>query len=290
MKKSGWFGVYLVLLSTTSLGAFFFFHDRVEGKGIPRSPAFQEDQEGGDEKPFRSPSVLEPEMPFLQEEAQKKGFTLLKGGGYLFEREDGVEGVAVPGMVLLDNGLIELFACGIGGKEHESVLRLECDIHSLDSALTLAGFQRGRIKGSKRQKGRIGDRLIALVQWKNLEGGVITHRAEDLVIHAGRQTPMPRIGWVYVGRWYEANDPMSSPKNKKTYKILMAASTRSLVTTWRDESALLDNPMPDAEDDSLYYANPVPLPPPGTKVMLILRAPSDKELKEIARLEEEWNE
>jgi len=290
MKKSSWFGVYLLLLSTTSLGAFFFFHDRVEGKGISRPASVQEDPEGEKEKPFRSQPVLEPEMPFAQAEAQKKGFTLLKGGGYLFEREDGVEGVAVPGMVLLDNGLIELFACGIGGKEHESVLRLECDIHSLDSALTLAGFQRGRIEGSKRQKGRVGDRLIALVQWKTTDGGVTTHRAEDLIIHAGRQTPMPRIGWVYVGRWYEANDPMSSPKNKKTYKILMAASTRSLVATWRDESALLDNPMPDAEDDSLYYANPVPLPPPGTKVMLILRAPSDKEQKEIARLEGEWDE
>ncbi len=279
-------GVYL-LLCGVALGGFFLFHERVEGSTpIPLDPPQEEPRLK--EEDFRSDEIEEPAMPVSQEEAREKGYILLKKGGYIFEREDGAEGVVVPGTVLLDNGIIELFACGIGGKEHESVLRLECDIHSLDSALTLCGLKRGRVPGSRKQKGPVGERLVALIQWKTSEGKVVTHRAEDLIIHYGRKTPMPRVGWVYVGRWYEANDPMSSPKEKKTYKILMAASTRSLITTWRDESALLDNPMPDAEDDSLYFANPVLLPSPGKKVVLILRAPTDQERREIAKVEGEW--
>ncbi len=246
---------------------------------------FFQEEPGLDEEKFGADPVEEPAMPFTREEAADRGFVLLKKGGYVFEREDGTEGVVVPGRILLDNGVIELFACGVGGKEHESVLRLECDIHSLDSALTLCGLKRGRIPGSRGQEGPDGERLVALVQWKNDEGKVVTHRAEDLVIHSGRGTPMPRVGWIYVGKWYEAIDPMNK---KETYKILMAAATRSLVTTWRNEPTLLGNPMPDAVDDSLYFANPVVLPSPGKEVIMILRAPTDGERREIARVEGEW--
>ena len=43
----------------------------------------------------------------------------------------------------------------------------------------------------------------------------------------------------------------------------------------------------DAVDDSLYMGNYMVLPPPETKVRVILRAPDENTKKEIAKIEEE---
>ena len=103
MKKPFWLPVSLFLLLPSSLGVVLLLQNRVEGQDS--SP---QDQKESVEKKFQSLPLSEPEMPFSQKEALTKGFVLLKGGGYLFEREDGTEGVVVPGRVLLDKGLTTL--------------------------------------------------------------------------------------------------------------------------------------------------------------------------------------
>lgn len=227
-------------------------------------------------------------MPTTAEEAKRLGYLTLKGGGYQFEREDGTEGVAVPGTIIMNRGAIELFACGAGGKEHESIVRIECDIHSLDSAMTLCGLRRGALPAALRDPASgQGDRVVVLLQWKTKDDKTVTHRAEDLVLDVNREQSMPRVGWTYVGNWAEVSDPMSAPHEKKSYKILAAASSRSLVTTWRDPSTLLDNPIPEAVNDKLYVANFAVAPPPGTRVLVIVRAPSKREREEIAKVEED---
>lgn len=249
-------------------------------------PVVQEDSSKEDER-FRVAPVDEPAMPLTPEEAKKAGFIPMKGGGYVFERKDGVEGVAVPGTVLMNRGVVELFACGVGGKEHESVLRIECDIQSFDMALTGCGFRRGRLPKDLRDKGvEQGERLLLFVQWKTKDERVVTHRAEDLLLHVKREAPMARTGWTFVGGWVDVVDPTSTPKERKTYKVLAAAASRSLVTTWRDPSTLFDNPNPDAVDDTLYAANFMVAPPSGTRVLVIVRAPSGREREEIAKAEE----
>jgi hypothetical protein len=95
---------------------------------------------------------------------------------------------------------------------------------------------------------------------------------------------MPRVGWTYVAQWAEVPDPLF-PKGEKKHKVLRAASTQSYVTTFRDQSALLDNPLEEAVDDTLYAANYMILPKPGTPVRVIFRSPTEAELKEIVALE-----
>lgn len=236
------------------------------------------------------PPVQEPEMPIDDRAEKMPGFIapLPNGGGYVFERKEAggerMSGVVVPGTVLVTRGMVELFGCGTGGKEHETVLRLECDVQSLDLALTSAGFKRGKLPTGGVRDPDQGSRVVILVQWVDKDGRVVTHRSEDLVVSIRRNATMPRVGWTYVAQWAEVPDP-ASPKGERTHKVLAAANSQSYVTTFRDRTALLDNPLEEAVDDTVYAANYMILPRPGTPVRVIFRSPTAVELKEIEAIE-----
>src|SRR5262245_2905924 len=228
--------------------------------------------------------------PADEKEVARRGLIPFKGG-YQYERVDadgkiGSCGVVVDGRILLDRGVVELLGCGEGGKEYESVLRLEADVQGLDLALSLCGLKRGPVPGRLADPGIMqGDRVLVLLQWEDEEKKTITHRAEDCVVNIQRKATMPRVGWTYVGAMLPVPDPAAT--SGKTYRVLAASGTRSLLTTYRDPSTLLDNPLFDAMDDSLYMANYMILPTGGTKVRVILRAPDEGVKQEIAKLEEE---
>jgi len=234
----------------------------------------------------------EPVWPSPSEEKviAAKGYLQFKGG-YQYELTNAEgkvtqSGVVVDGKIILDRGLIELLGCGEGGKEYESMLRLDADVQGLDLALSLCGLKRGPIPGRLADPSVMqGSRVIVLLQWVDDAGKTITHRAEDCIVNIARQAPMPRVGWTYVGAMLPVPDP--SATSGKTYRVLAAAGSRSLLTTYRDATTLLDNPLFDANDDSLYVSNYMVLPAMGTKVRVILRAPDEAVKKEIAKLEEE---
>ena len=227
--------------------------------------------------------------PADEKEVSRRGFVPFKGG-YQYDLADDAgkvtqSGVVVDGRILLDHGVIELLGCGEQGKEHESILRLEADVQGLDLALNLCGFKRGPIPGKLADPEVMqGSRVLVFLQWENEDKKTVTHRAEDCVVHIQRKSPMPRVGWTYVGAMLPVPDPAST--SGKTYRVLAAAGTRSLLTTYRDPTTLLDNPLYDAVDDSLYMANYMVLPAMGTKVRVILRGPNEQERKEIATIEE----
>ena len=228
--------------------------------------------------------------PADEKEVAGRGFLPFKGG-YQYDLRDANGkitqcGVVVEGMILFDRGVMELLGCGKMGKEYESVLRLDADVQGLDLALNLCGLKRGPIPGRLADpEVTQGSRVVVFLQWEDEGKRTITHRAEDCVVNIQRKAPMPRIGWTYVGAMLPIPDPATT--SGKTYRVLAAAGSLSLITTYRDVTALLDNPLTDAMDDSLYVANYMVLPQPGTKVRVILRAPDEALKKEIAKLEEE---
>lgn len=251
------------------------------------------------------PPVDEPDMPLDSEKGKKFAYVpLANDTGFVFERwepvpKEGeapakdaqkVQGVVLPGMILMTQGIVELFGCGEGGKTHESILRLDCDVQALDLALTLAGFQRGPLPGKLdlNEAGQ-GSRVIILVQWIDRDGKLMTQRSEDLVLSNLRGGPMPRVGWTYVARWLEQPDP-TSPTGKRKQRILMAAYSKAFITTLRENSALLDNPLAEAIDDTLFQANTVLLPQAGTPVRVILRNVLKSEREEIMAEEKKIRE
>jgi hypothetical protein len=256
-----------------------------------KPPPFREDMFPKTPEFIVKPVEGEPAWPSPADEKEiaQRGFLPFKGGyQYELTTADGKisqSGVVVDGRILLDRGLIELLGCAEGGKEYESMLRLDADVQGLDLALNLCGLKRGPIPGRLADPDvPQGSRVLVFLQWTDEEGKIVTHRAEDCVVNIARKAPMPRVGWTYVGAMLPVPDPAAM--TGKTYRVLAASGSRSLLTTYRDPTTLLDNPLFDAMDDSLYVANYMVLPQPGTKVRVILRAPDEAAKKEIAKLEE----
>ena len=256
------------------------------------APVAVQDNEKGDEPNPRLvvPPLDEPDVALDGKTSERPDFVApIQGGGFIFERRDAdskrITGLVVPGLVLVNRGLVELFGCGEGGKEHETVIRLETNVQALDLALTSAGFKRGKLPSKTDVNLQDqGSRVLILVQWLDKDGKLVTHRSEDLLVSIRRNTPMPRVGWTYVGHWMEVADP-TSPKGEKKHKVLAATGSRSLVTTFRDRTALLDNPLEEAVDDTLFGANYMLLPKGGTPVRVIIRTPTAAERTEIGALE-----
>jgi hypothetical protein len=256
-----------------------------------------QDNEKGDEPNPRLlvPPLNEPDVSLDGKVSEREDFVApIQGGGFIFERRDvdgkRIGGVVVPGVVLVTRGLVELFGCGEGGKEHETVIRLESNVQALDLALTSAGLKRGKLPSKPDLSlPDQGSRVLVLIQWIDKDGKLVTHRSEDLLVSMRRNAPMPRVGWTYVGQWMDVADP-TSPKGESKHKVLAATGSRSLVTTFRDRSTLLDNPLEEAVDDTLFGSNYMLLPQTGTPVRVILRAPTAAERGEIAALEKKLAE
>ncbi len=213
--------------------------------------------------------------------------------------------VEVPGVVAVRRNLIELFACGEGGKVHESVLRLDVRPSNLNLALKLLELDDGGRKKVTRtveveEDGKTvtktvevmeengpnflgdptrpqGDPLIVTVRWEE-NGETRRVRAEDMIFERRRGRSMPRAGWIYTGSRFVQN-----PRTGR--EEFIADHSKTIMTTWHDPDALIDNPLPDGGNDEVYFANPDVVPERGTPVTLEIRVPTEEEKQQALAVE-----
>ena len=76
---------------------------------------------------------------------------------------------------------------------------------------------------------------------------------------------MPRIGWIITGS-------RVARSQKSTKVVFMANVTGTLVVTYHDPDAIIDNPLPEGGDDTVYYSNSNILPQKDTPVKVIFSA------------------
>src|SRR5262249_15583513 len=107
-----------------------------------------------------------------------------------------------------------------------------------------------------------GDKVYVYVEWKDGDGAVRLARAEDWVWEVKAERPMRRIAWVYAGSFMQE----VLPGEGGTYA---ADYIKSLVTTYNDPTTILENPLPEGRDDTLYYSNEKAVPTPQTPVKAI---------------------
>jgi hypothetical protein len=208
----------------------------------------------------------------------------LPGGGRLYLKPKDQKRVELDGAIIQQNVNIELIACAEGGKDHESIIAVKCNPEELHAALLLLGLRdRNSFGGGGPKKlgdpmKPLGDPMMVLVRWEE-NGKAREVRAEDLVLDSRTKTTLGHVGWVFTGSGFV--DEIDIETGKTTGRqVYLANYVKTLVATYHDPTAILDLPL--AEDsNNMYFANGNVLPARGTKATLILRAPTEAELKKI---------
>lgn len=218
-----------------------------------------------------------------------EGNTLVFDGGERLDLEKQV--LILQGRICLQKGPIELFACAPGGKDHESIVLLDCKPQNVHLALISLGLRdRSELgEGGPKYLGDptrpVGDRVVVELEFEK-DGKTQRVRAEDLVLNLASNQPMDRAGWVFTGSSFapELDPETGKPTGRKVY---LANRYRSLITTYHDHTTLIDNPTLDGGNDELFVANSAALPPAGTAARVFIRVPTEEEAREMERLEQE---
>jgi len=203
--------------------------------------------DGGAGDPAQSPEAL-------KEKLREKGVIL----------DEKAQKVTVSGMAHIQRGPIELVACAPGGRMHETLFVLECEPSSLNAAFVALGLQPGtpaRFEEGGKVTPPKGTPVFLTIEWEK-DGKPVRQRVEDLILNRRTDAPMQRGGWIYVGSRMDTH-------NQTGKSFFVADVTRDLVTTLFDGNTILDNPLPEGGDDSLFFAHPERMPPRGTKVRAI---------------------
>lgn len=170
--------------------------------------------------------------------------------------------VEVDGRVNMDRGPVEVFACVPGGKTHESVVVLDCLPSGLHAGLLVLDMLPGhpfRVGPDGALQPPTGDGVRIEVRWTDAAGRSQVARAEDWIWNVAQERAMEPAAWIFAGSYL-------SPRRGEPGKTNYAADmTKSLVVTYHDASAILENPWPGA-DDTRYHANIHAVPEVGTPV------------------------
>ena len=164
----------------------------------------------------------------------------------------------VTGWVNQVFGLVELLACGPGGKTHESVFVLEASPVDFQAGLLLLGIKPGtppRDVGEGQPK---GPELDIWVDWKDGAKNR-RERAERFIVDIRNQKPLPATPWIFTGSVFEDGK-------------FMALAEESLIATYWDPWAIINIPLPCGADDTLLVVNTNAVPPLNTPIQMQIKA------------------
>ena len=168
-------------------------------------------------------------------------------------RVDSVQRVAIAtGFVNQVSGPIELFACGPGGKRHESIFVIESSAVELQAGLLLLGCKAGPPMQGLGMGPPQGSRVRVWVDADN-GAGSSPRPAGEYILSVKTRKPMTSVGWIFTGSIVE----------KGEFKAL---AEESYVTTFWDPWAILNLDHGLGADDESFVVN--------TNMSLSLHAPA----------------
>jgi len=212
--------------------------------------------------PAQTPAPA-PAAPTAAEEEFRK---LLAGMGVQYFA--GEKHLEISGWINMQKGLIEVFACAPEGKTHEALIVLDCLPSGAHAGLLALGLKAGTPVETGTEadyKAPAGDPVIVEVAWKTATGEERRVRAEDLIWDESKKASMPHVAWLFTGSFTQS--VTGDPKDA-TYA---ADFVKSIITTYHDPSTVIENPLPDGRDDTLFYVHEERTPPVGTPVKVLLR-------------------
>jgi len=160
----------------------------------------------------------------------------------------------------MQRGLVEYLAVATRGKLHESVLEVDARPLHIQLGLIMLGLEpQGGLRYQGDTKLPKGPPVDVWVSWEKA-GTEVRLPAEQLLWDLNKKRPMEAKPWVFSG-------------SMVTIAGFAADSEKSLIATYRDPVALINNRLPTGSDDTVYVANHRLLPREGTEVKLIIHAP-----------------
>jgi len=185
--------------------------------------------------------------------------------------------VLVDGYVSLNEGLLEMFACPSGTKEHESVVAVYSSAQTIHTALLAVGAKPGHpVQWDPKFAPPAGTEIEIEVHWPVAS----SHRepnqnwricsAQLWLTDLSTKKPMSHP-WVFAGSGFW--------KDEESGREYYLAEAGDLVCVSNFSSATLDVPIKSSQvnDGLLFEANTSIIPPIGTPVRLVLKPKLKKE-------------
>ncbi len=177
---------------------------------------------------------------------------------------------------------LEFAGCTSRGKTHESLVLFDCDPKQLHLALIMLGLTPTPQVTEFGQQVALdkGDKVVIEVAWEASAApddptappavdGLVRRRLEDLIYDRRTRLAMPRVGWVFTGsRMVKVPAP---PDWKELHEVYAAAYDGNLVAVYHDPNAILDTPLAEGGDDTVYVPFTERLPERGTEIVIHLR-------------------
>ncbi|MDZ4658822.1 MAG: YdjY domain-containing protein [Bythopirellula sp.] len=179
--------------------------------------------------------------------------------------------IYVDGYVSLREGMLEMLACTVGTKEHESVVAVFSRAQTLHAALLALGAEVGH-PASFRPKFRppAGTEIEIEIRWQDKDGKWQSATGQDLVMDIRKQKPMT-YPWVFAGSGFW--------QDEETGKEFYKAEAGDLICVSNFSTAMLDIPVESSQvnDGLMFEANTEKIPRLGTPVRVVLKPKLKKE-------------
>lgn len=188
--------------------------------------------------------------------------------------------VRFPGIVNMQDGIIEYLLVTTEGSTHESLLACEVQPNDLHFAMLLLGAKGAGLETpapSDAPPGQIdaeylktapklrGDRLSISVTWKDGEAEK-TAPVEDWIFNTETKKAMERGPWIYNGSLF----------SNGVFMAQIEGAFAALVTY---PSALINNPRKGSDNDQIWTVNAKAVPPAKTPVEIFIHLLSEEKAK-----------
>ena len=169
-----------------------------------------------------------------------------------------------PAEVNMNEGLLELLLCTPYGKTHESLFVTEIDATYLNLALIMIGCKPATIRPKHQGDDVIPDGTLVIIEVSYIDEDdeEKTIRAEDWIYNKKTDEAMQHTNWVYTGSYFAENE-------------YMAKLTGTYIVTFHDPNAIIDLPLKEAADDTVFWVNADAAKKKGYPVELIITRAGD---------------
>lgn len=179
--------------------------------------------------------------------------------------------VVVDGYVALREGQLEMLACIVGTKEHESVVAVFSKAQYLHAGLLAVGAKKGEhVKWDPKYEPPTGSEIKVIALWKDADGKKHNIDTRQWVRKVGTEKDILDVNYVFAGSIFW--------KDPETNEERYMAEAGDLICVSNFSTATLDVPMNSSQVNSglMFAAFTKHIPERDTPVRLVLQVVDPK--------------